>query len=518
MLRILLLLAALLSAAPTVGAGAAAVAPATVFTPLHTYYLSPTGSDRNSGLTPALAWATPNHAGLVCGDVIIAAPGAYSPNGFNVATTPRSCPSKSGGIDGTGGIFFATVLCARPFACTVAYNNAHGNGFPAISISASFWAWEGWAVDATGYEATAGCFAAMAAGSQAWHHVAFINDICTDASQGFYNGGAANIGDAGLDYIATVGSIAYMANQRNDGYTQAAFDYVCPYNSDLAPGPHMVMIGNFGVNNQAGASGGQNADVEGIMLDTFQCSGYANLTVVKNNLIYHSGAQGMQITAIAPGTSSAAKFHIAQNTFFANAACVPYNNAFVLAEFGGQFNNPTHPWTITLANNIMQTYFQHAQCNSTKAPVYGYVVGGTTGSPGSTRIVSSGNVIYSPYGTHELPFDDFARTTGAILADAEFRNPADLLANHIGKPDCAGFANAAACMGWSYSTLTAAPNSVIDDLTPTASGAVGKGYQPPGRCAPDPDYPIWLKGVVYLSVADGVISENPGLVTKPCGL
>ena len=45
------------------------------FTALHTYFMSPTGSDSNNGLTAATAWATPNHA-VNCGDVIIAAAGS----------------------------------------------------------------------------------------------------------------------------------------------------------------------------------------------------------------------------------------------------------------------------------------------------------------------------------------------------------------------------------------------------------------------------------------------------------
>ena len=48
------------------------------FTALHTYFMSPTGSDSNNGLTAATAWATPNHA-VNCGDVIIAAAGSYGP-------------------------------------------------------------------------------------------------------------------------------------------------------------------------------------------------------------------------------------------------------------------------------------------------------------------------------------------------------------------------------------------------------------------------------------------------------
>jgi hypothetical protein len=59
---------------------------------------------------------------------------------------------------------------------------------------------------------------------------------------------------------------------------------------------------------------------------------------------------------------------------------------------------------------------------------------------------------------------------------------------------------------------------VIADMKPTASGMTGKGYQPPGACAPDQFYPTWLKGIVYLSWNGSSITEMPGLVQKPCGL
>jgi len=53
------------------------------FTALHTYYISPTGNDSNNGTSAATPWATPNHS-VQCGDVIIAAAGAYNgSNGFS---------------------------------------------------------------------------------------------------------------------------------------------------------------------------------------------------------------------------------------------------------------------------------------------------------------------------------------------------------------------------------------------------------------------------------------------------
>ena len=74
-------------------------------------------------------------------------------------------------------------------------------------------------------------------------------------------------------------------------------------------------------------------------------------------------------------------------------------------------------------------------------------------------------------------------------------------------------------MGYNAATQTLRNPSLIYDLTPTAAGTSGKGYQLPSTtCAPNADYPTWLKGVVYLQWNGTSITENQGLVTKPCGL
>ena len=82
------------------------------FVPLHLYFMSPTGSDAANGLTPATAWATPNHP-TVCGDVVLVSPGNYATGQWGANyQEPTACPSTTGGIDGTGGIYFTTFLCA----------------------------------------------------------------------------------------------------------------------------------------------------------------------------------------------------------------------------------------------------------------------------------------------------------------------------------------------------------------------------------------------------------------------
>lgn len=52
------------------------------FAKASTYYLSPSGSDSNSGQSANAPWVSPNHS-LNCGDVIVAAPGTnYSATNF----------------------------------------------------------------------------------------------------------------------------------------------------------------------------------------------------------------------------------------------------------------------------------------------------------------------------------------------------------------------------------------------------------------------------------------------------
>ena len=127
-------------------------------TPLHTYYMAASGcNDSNNGTSAGSPWCTPNHS-TVCGDVIIAAAGTYNGD-FATWGTVSSCPSTSGGIDGTGGIYAAVLLCGASdlgsSGCIVncatgACNTGHtGSGGSAAShammnVNASNWAVIGW--------------------------------------------------------------------------------------------------------------------------------------------------------------------------------------------------------------------------------------------------------------------------------------------------------------------------------------------------------------------------------------
>jgi hypothetical protein len=78
-------------------------------------------------------------------------------------------------------------------------------------------------------------------------------------------------------------------------------------------------------------------------------------------------------------------------------------------------------------------------------------------------------------------------------------------------------------MGWNANTNTMTSLSVLDDLTPTAGGMVGKGFQLPSTTCLSSgdivtDYPAWLKGIVYLHWNGASLTENADLATKPCGM
>src|SRR5579864_7747845 len=76
-----------------------------------TYYLATAtagGSDSNSGTSESAPWLTPNHA-INCGDVILAAAGAYSAANFSYG--------KWGTVTCTGGNNVAWLKCAAFDAC-----------------------------------------------------------------------------------------------------------------------------------------------------------------------------------------------------------------------------------------------------------------------------------------------------------------------------------------------------------------------------------------------------------------
>ncbi len=128
----------------------------TTFTPLHTYFMAASGcSDANAGTSAGSPWCTPNHP-VVCGDVIVAAAGNYNGD-LGTWGTVSGCPSTTGGIDGTGGIYEAVLLCGGAglgtsngcfIDCAVAACNGQPGAGPraGININGNNWAAEGFTI------------------------------------------------------------------------------------------------------------------------------------------------------------------------------------------------------------------------------------------------------------------------------------------------------------------------------------------------------------------------------------
>jgi hypothetical protein len=503
------------------------------FTALHTYFMSPTGSGTTcSSGSPC---ASPNAHASVCGDVWIAATGTYS-NQINITTQPTNCPSTTGGIDGTGGVYFTTVVCATSFACNLTTTISGTGGEAQFQIDqVNNWAVEGF-VGSTGNGAglNNGCFGSQVdASSTIIHHIAFINNQCNNSGLGFFTGGSSSVG--GTDYFALIGNLTWNSNQRSD-FPSASMVDVGPANSDTNAGTHVAFYGNFGVNNAVAVTSSAYSDLECIMFDTFDAKQYVGTGVIKNNVCYNSSWVAIQIFMQTEGSSNP-DIEIAQNSTYGDLACVP--TAMTTAG-GGELNlqlNGGYPWTINTYNNIFMATRQQVGCSPVSGGfttvVYGMLTGGGSASPGSTVVNTGGsgkqNFIFNTNpqtscagsscdaGFNTVAFNSFPIGTNTY-SNPNYKNTTDLLSNHLTQPNCSGFTNIAACMGWNYGSQTATSLSIIDDLTPTASGTSGKGAQQAGACAADTFWPVWLKGVVYLQWDGTNLTENAGLVQKPCSV
>jgi hypothetical protein len=189
---------------------------------------SPAGNDSNSGLDAAHPWATPNHP-MQCGDVIIAAPGTYSHSAAQFSNTFGSvtnCPSTTGGIDGSGGIWFAILLCGGTdlMGCQIV---GGGSGNPNVQMQfyggVSNWAIEGFYFNSGGGAGPAGARTIVVrtcdGSNYKMHHFAVINNVITNSMQAFANNDCGDMNGTRndfQDYVAAVGNVVQDANHNGD--------------------------------------------------------------------------------------------------------------------------------------------------------------------------------------------------------------------------------------------------------------------------------------------------------------
>jgi hypothetical protein len=496
----------------TSGVGGGVQSGSVPFTALHTYYMSATGSDSNNGTSAATAWATPNHQ-VVCGDVIVAASGTYT-SSFGAWGTVSNCPSTSGGIDGAGGIWMAVVLCGgSDLESCKTTNKLWG-------MNKSNWAVEGWKVTNPGTGSGSRAFELDGSGGLI-HHLALINDVAFNVASGFHSDDGGKTGAFGVDYWASVGNIAQNAAQ-NDSFCEAAIDAVGIGVLDTNAGTHVFFDGNFSYANTATGCG---SDTEDYMVDTLDQHNVNSQIVLSNNIGFGADRECIH-TFWQQISTNTPTIKIYNNTCYQNN--VNTHGDFAWGEIDNTTNDGTgtvnNPWIITVKNNLA---YQPLSASAGGGRVYAYMVtnvsAGLTVSGNFFRANSTVCPSHCNSTYDVLSWGTLAElnTSGNTYTKPAFTNTTDLLANRLGVPNCAGFTTTTKCMGYDPNTPVLTTPSIISDLVPTASGTSGKGYQLPSTtCAANPDYPTWLKGIVYLHWNSGTstITENGGLVTKPCGM
>lgn len=435
-----------------------------------TYYLSPTGNDGNSGLDAAHPWLTHNHA-VNCGDIIhVAASTAYTSS--NVANgkwgVVSNCPSA-------GGVYFALSLCDGPSVESCFVNDTTAQG---MRVDASNWAVEGWTASST----VGACFFATPSSAANIHHIAFINDY----AKGCLNNGISSAPyfantAFGVDYFAVVGAIAYNG-AAGGSECYSGFSVYEPKVWDSASGTHIYTAGLFGLNNVDPASGCPgNSDGEGIIFDDWASQQTTGIAYTHQGVIEQSLFLGNGSAAVELFSSTSAAMSVTNVTGYGD-----YQSTVHTGTYNGEglLSSAQHTtWT----NNLFQASLQTQNGNA----VYGFLVGtGVYNADGTNSV--SGNYLFGVGGNNTSNQGTGFSFGSNTTATPNFVNP--IVPSSA--PDCSAAANVVACM-----------STVIANFTAQAVGAAGKGYQPPGACTPNANYPGWLKGIV-----------PAGLITKPCGL
>jgi hypothetical protein len=504
------------------------------------HYADPSGSDRNDGLAPKTGgghgpWLTQNH-NMKCGEVILYAPGSYPQQGPSGKVS--NCPSTSGGIDGTGGIWFATLLCAGPSVgdCFVTTKTHTKDVTVAFFFNSSNWAVEGFYVNtglATGKGGVAQgrAYEMNANANIILHHFAVINSISANNLQAIDTNDNGSTTNNGVDYTSAVGVIAQ--NSAQDGICLGAIDIVSPGVFDTTAGTHFYISGNFAYAGVNGINPGCT-DVEGFLFDSPGNHNNNSQHILSNNIAFSNWRMGFQ--ALQSKTETTIE-KIYNNTFF-------HNN---LNTHGDNYDAEIHvqtfgaPISLNLTINDNIAFQPLAVSPGGAAPVGAMgICCKATGSNVNVGGAGKENIFRANQSFCKLAFCNptFDVASNGTLAELGtnlypgtratgpgFANTTDLLANQVGVPNCSGFETTTMCMGYNPVTKTLTTPSVISDLIPSASGTAGKGYQFPSiTCVTTgpiaSDYPTYLKGIVYLHWNAGTsqITENAGLVTKPCGL
>jgi hypothetical protein len=436
-----------------------------------TYYMSTSGNDANNGTSVGTPWLTPNHS-VNCGDIIIAAAGAY--------TEANLTYNKWGVATCAAGNNVAWVKCVTFDACTV-----NSNGGQGIDIDESYWGIQGFEDD--GNSAGVTCFSAYAghgAGTGTIHHIIFANDIAQGCGQGGFTAGPNGI--YGVDYFVVIGSIAYGTDGSGTNCNSAINVYE-PVASDTLPGTHYYLAGDFAWDNVDGnpCNGGGPTDGEGMFFDSVDgsqtgLSAYTPQMVMDNSITFLNGGRGAMVFQNIVGGPNA---HI----FFRHITAWGNNK-----DTNQNATNCGEIETVTAFNTqVTQSIgVTNASTGCGANTIYGLsVIIQKTGDVDTNDYAYSASGNYTTDGGQGFTFGPNIFTTNPVLS-----NPGD-----PGAPSCSSASSVPNCMA-----------TVIANFAPTAQAAKAYGYQAVvTACASDPLYPQWLNTVTNLPT---------GLVTPGCKL
>ena len=458
-----------------------------------TYFLSPSGNDGSSGLSPSTPWLTPNHP-LNCGDTILAAPSAAYLNSNLQSWGNVNCPGQNN---------VAWLQCAIFDACKVLVTDSSvGSG--GISINSSYWGVAGFEVDdlaSGGFSLS--CFGTYPGGGTL-HHVVFANNVANTCPLAAFGGGSA--GTKGTDYLAIVGNIAYNAGTSNFN-CGSNIDVFTPVASDNAPGTHIFVAGNFSYHSVNPAY--ENCfDGNGIIMDTFDGNStpgavpYTAQTVIENNFSLSNGGSGIVLeynspsdfSGSVPGGVGQSAVYVFNNTLWGNSTGVGPTGGYAYGSANcGEYRafriQNTHASGNLAVTNAPQCYGWFFTINyQYEKPTSALLMNETD----NTSTVT-GNWAYNQYGLAANVVNSPGFSFGANVLDTD---PQLAAPSAPSAPACAGYPDVPHCMA-----------NVVANFKPQNSAAQAYGYQPPSNVnVYDPYFPQWLCNV----------NLPPGLVTMGC--
>jgi hypothetical protein len=417
------------------------------------YYVSATGNDANPG-TQARPWLTPKHP-VNCGDTLHLAPSQSNVgSNFDLGKwgVVSNCPSPTGRNT-------AKLICDGVNLQDCAFLHV----FQSFRVDQPHWAVQGMYCNSA--QATwSTCF------GNAAPYVLFINDYVN----------AAGAGTGLSEYGAMIGGLVYGSGF-GGGECFSGLSVFKPTEFDQKTGTHIFVAGSFYINNKnlPGCTDG-----EGIIIDSWATSGYKQQMAIDNNMIIGNGSFGLELLA-----GNGAPIIFRNNTTYGNGLAPPFQAAGV-AEISIKEGNSN----VLVDKDLIFSLARWATTGASTPAIDIYY---------ATKVTVSNSFVYSSIGLFGLNGYTASGVTlsGVYLpnvinvttASPNFVNPHQVTA----APDCSAATSVPQCLA-----------QLIADFTPQAAGAVGLGYQPPGACAPNPDWPSWI----------GPGDVPDGIVTKPCGM